>query len=185
MSITITATILITDFEVLKETTEELGYTLYENETEILLHETVEYGYPVYIPGWRYPVVITKNGEVKYDNNNGLFGKQEYLDLLLQTYSEKKTIKEIKNFAKENGYQIQEENNTFILIKENEKIEIEIEKQNITIDAKGFKGEKCINQIEKLNIPMEIKEKTLKDEYNQKFLKTLDIIYPNDYINLL
>lgn len=167
MSITITATILINDFEVLKETVEELGYTLYDEETEIVMHETVEYGYPILIPGWRYPVVITKKGEVKYDNNNGRWGDSEYLNILLQSYSEKKILKEIKSFAEKNGMEIIRKNEVIMLKKNDELIEIEIKKQDISIDAKGFTGSKCKEAVEKLNLPIEISSENKKPEYYQ------------------
>lgn len=167
MSITITATILINDFEVLKETVEELGYALYEEETEIAMYETVEYGYPVLIPGWRYPVVITKTGEVKYDNNNGQWGDTQHLNELLQTYTEKKVLKEITKFAENKGMEIIRKDGIIILKKNDEVIEIEIKKQNINIDAKGFTGSRCEETVKNLNLPIEIQSENKKPEYFQ------------------
>lgn len=43
-------------------------------------------GLAVHLPGWRYPVVVDDQGTVHYDNFNGAWGKQEYLNLLVQQY---------------------------------------------------------------------------------------------------
>jgi hypothetical protein len=45
-------------------------------------------GLIVKLPGWHYPVVAdTATGQVKFDNYNGAWGKQEVLDTLLQAYA--------------------------------------------------------------------------------------------------
>ena len=168
MSVTITATILINDFETLKETTEELGYTLIEEEREVALHESIEYGYPVLIPSWRYPVVITKSGELKYDNNEGKWGNQELLNDLIQTYTEKKILKEIEKHAEQHNMEVIKKDRMIILKKNNETIEIEIEKTGIKIDANGFTGSKCKEEIENLNLPIEITSENKKTEYFQE-----------------
>ncbi len=164
MSITLTATILINDFEVLKETVEELGYSMIEEPIEVALYKTVEYGYPVYLPSWKYPVVITEEGQIRYDNYNGMFGDQEYLDTLLQTYLEKKITKDIKTQAELSGYNIQMEDNIIKLTKGNETIEIQINKQHIIIDAKGFIGQKCKEEVNKILNNLIIESQTLKQE---------------------
>ena len=172
MSITITATILITDLDVLKESTEELGYTFYEEKTEVVLHESVEYGYPIFIPGWRYPVVLVESGELRYDNNKGKWGDQTSLDILLQTYSVKKVLKEIKTYAQNNGYKIIKSGNKIKLLKDNKELEIELDKQEIIIDAKGFVGTKCKEEIDNLNINLKVKSENIKPEYYEKETKT-------------
>jgi len=44
-------------------------------------------GRGVKLPDWNYPIVIADNGEVKYDNYGGSWGKQVELDKLVQRYS--------------------------------------------------------------------------------------------------
>jgi hypothetical protein len=55
-------------------------------------------GLLVRLPGWLYPVVCdTGSGQVRFDNYNGSWGKQEELDRLLQAYAvEKARIEAIK-----------------------------------------------------------------------------------------
>jgi len=46
----------------------------------------------VQLPGWQFPLVIdTESGDVQFDNFNGTWGKQEYLDRFLQSYAVEKT----------------------------------------------------------------------------------------------
>jgi hypothetical protein len=45
-------------------------------------------GLLVRLPGWLYPAVFdTATGQVRYDNYNGNWGRQEHLDRLLQAYA--------------------------------------------------------------------------------------------------
>ncbi len=55
-------------------------------------------GLLVRLPGWLYPVVCdTASGQVRYDNYNQAWGKQEELDRLLQAYAiEKARLEAVK-----------------------------------------------------------------------------------------
>lgn len=44
------------------------------------------------LPGWKYPIIVTKDGEIKYDNYGGAWGKQEKLDQLIQTTVQKSLL---------------------------------------------------------------------------------------------
>jgi len=45
-------------------------------------------GLLVKLPDWLYPAVVdTATGQVRYDNYNGTWGRQEHLDRLLQCYA--------------------------------------------------------------------------------------------------
>lgn len=61
-------------------------------------------GVMVQIPGWNYPVIFEPNGEVKFDNYGGAWGKQEELDKLLQRYTTEEDIL----LAEENGWLVNE-----------------------------------------------------------------------------
>ena len=62
-------------------------------------------GLGVMLPGWSYPVVIdTTTGELKYDNYNGRWGKEEELAKFKQNYAAVKH----RAIAHERGYQVQE-----------------------------------------------------------------------------
>lgn len=48
-------------------------------------------GLLVQLPGWQYPAVIdTSTGSIKYDNFQGHWGDQKYLDQFLQMYAVEK-----------------------------------------------------------------------------------------------
>ena len=65
---------------------------------------TVANGTAVYLPGWKYPVVIKDNGEAVYDNYNGSWGKQSHLDELKQIYG----VEVAKKQARIKGYSCRE-----------------------------------------------------------------------------
>ena len=49
-------------------------------------------GWGIQLPGWIYPVVCqTNTGTVQFDNFNGAWGEQSYLDKFLQAYAVEKT----------------------------------------------------------------------------------------------
>jgi hypothetical protein len=54
-------------------------------------------GLVIELPDWLYPVVCdTTTGQVRYDNYNGAWGKQEQLDRFLQGYAAEKTLIEAR-----------------------------------------------------------------------------------------
>jgi hypothetical protein len=70
--------------------------TLFEGQAAGLL---------VRLPGWLYPAVVdTATGQVRFDNYNQAWGKQEHLDRFLQAYAvEKATIE-----ARKRGHAVAE-----------------------------------------------------------------------------
>jgi len=55
------------------------------------LYSSTETGLGIELPKWRYPVVADlKTGQLRYDNYNGRWGDQEYLDQFLQRYAAEK-----------------------------------------------------------------------------------------------
>ena len=62
-------------------------------------------GLAVQLPDWRYPIVCdTASGQVKFDNFNGNWGKQEHLDAFLQAYA----VEKAKIEARKKGYAVTE-----------------------------------------------------------------------------
>ena len=56
------------------------------------LYSSTETGLAIELPHWKYPVVANTNtGELRYDNYQGRWGSQEFLDQFLQMYSVAKT----------------------------------------------------------------------------------------------
>ena len=63
-------------------------------------------GWGVQLPGWIYPVVCqTNTGTVQFDNFNGAWGEQSYLDKFLQAYAVEKTKVE----ARRHGHNVLEQ----------------------------------------------------------------------------
>lgn len=63
-------------------------------------------GVIVQLPDWKYPVVFdTANGEARYDNYNGRWGKQAQLDRFLQAYCVEKS----KIEARRKGHSVTEQ----------------------------------------------------------------------------
>ena len=63
-------------------------------------------GILVELPDWIYPVVcLLETGELKYDNYNGAWGDQKYLDRFVQTYCVEKATLE----ARRKGYSVTEQ----------------------------------------------------------------------------
>ena len=70
------------------------------------LFQTEAEGVIVKLPEWRYPLVCDlPNGKVHYDNYEGKWGDQKYLDRFIQTYSIEKATLE----ARQKGYRVVEQ----------------------------------------------------------------------------
>jgi hypothetical protein len=61
---------------------------------------TIATGTAVYLKGWRYPLVIKDDGEAVYDNYNGAWGENKYLNELKQIYG----VEVAKKQARLKGY---------------------------------------------------------------------------------
>ena len=63
-------------------------------------------GLLVRLPGWLYPVVVdTADGQVRFDNYDGRWGRQEDLDRFLQAYAVEKATAE----ARKRGHSVTEQ----------------------------------------------------------------------------
>lgn len=87
MSHTTTVRSAFTDIPALTRAAVHLGGTLTEHET-VTLYENRQSitGTVVRLPGWKYPVVITDAGELKYDHYNGKWGDPDLLRQLQVRY---------------------------------------------------------------------------------------------------
>ena len=65
---------------------------------------TTASGTSVQLPNWKYPVVIKEDGEAVYDNYNGSWGQQKYLDGFKQIYG----VEVAKKQARIKGYSCRE-----------------------------------------------------------------------------
>ncbi len=70
------------------------------------LYSSTETGLGIELPHWKYPVVAnTESGQLRFDNYEGRWGSQEFLDQFLQTY----TVEKAKIEARRKGHSIVEQ----------------------------------------------------------------------------
>ena len=62
------------------------------NRGTFQLYSSEETGLGIELPHWKYPVVAnTETGQLRYDNYEGRWGSQEFLDQFLQAYAVERT----------------------------------------------------------------------------------------------
>ena len=70
------------------------------------LYLTEETGLGIQLPNWKYPVVAnTETGQLRYDNYQGRWGSQEFLDQFLQAYATER----VKIEARKKGHSVMEQ----------------------------------------------------------------------------
>ena len=75
------------------------------------LYSSTETGLAVELAHWKYPVVATRDesgqltGQLRFDNYNGRWGSQEFLDRFLQTYP----VEKAKIEARKKGHSVVEQ----------------------------------------------------------------------------
>lgn len=70
------------------------------------LYGSTERGLGIELPHWKYPVVAnTDTGELRYDNYEGRWGSQEFLDQFLQAYATER----VKIEARKKGHSVVEQ----------------------------------------------------------------------------
>lgn len=91
----------IKDLAALAATCDRLGYKLETNST-FNLYSSQESGAGVYLPGWRFPVVVDQAGVVHYDNYGGRWGEESELHKLEAYYG----LEKAKLEAYKQGYSV-------------------------------------------------------------------------------
>ena len=70
------------------------------------MYSTEETGLGIELPDWKYPVVAnTETGQVRFDNYEGRWGSQEFLDQFLQSYATER----VKIEARKKGHSVVEQ----------------------------------------------------------------------------
>ena len=70
------------------------------------LYSTEETGLGIELPHWKYPVVAnTETGQLRFDNYEGRWGSQEFLDQFLQAYATER----VKIEARKKGHSVVEQ----------------------------------------------------------------------------
>ncbi|MEM4721740.1 MAG: hypothetical protein QXT73_06760 [Candidatus Methanomethylicaceae archaeon] len=102
MSHTMNISIELHDRAALEAACQRLGLKMEGGKFK--LYQTSEEGIGIYLPGWRYPVVVKADGNIAYDNYGGSWGKIEELNKLRAYYGLEKT----KIEARKKGYSVYE-----------------------------------------------------------------------------
>lgn len=70
------------------------------------MYNSTETGLGIELPHWKYPVVAnTETGELRFDNYEGRWGSQEFLDQFLQAYAAER----VKTEARKKGHSVVEQ----------------------------------------------------------------------------
>lgn len=70
------------------------------------LYNSTESGLGIELPHWKYPVVAnTETGQLRYDNYQGRWGSQEFLDQFLQAYATER----VKIESRKQGHSVVEQ----------------------------------------------------------------------------
>lgn len=102
MSHTATIKTSLTDESSIRAACREMGLPEPTRETVRMFDGASAEGICVRLPGWDYPVVIDRQGQAKYDNYNGAWGKQEHLNRFTQLYA----VHRATATAQRQGYQV-------------------------------------------------------------------------------
>lgn len=100
MSHTVDMSINLTDVAALEKACKRLGIRFDKEEKNVKLFSSEERGMTVHLNGWKYPLVVQKDGKLKMDNYNGSWGKQERLTELQAHYG----LEKAKIEAMRKGY---------------------------------------------------------------------------------
>lgn len=102
MSHTMNIAIELHDREALEAACQRLGLRMEEGKFK--LYQTSEEGIGIYLPGWRYPVVVKNDGTIAYDNYNGNWGDVKEINKLRAFYG----LERAKSEARRRGYSVYE-----------------------------------------------------------------------------
>lgn len=75
------------DPEILAKACEALGLAAPKQGTFMLFDQRKHEGFAVRLAGWRYPIVVTAEGQIVYDNYKGHWGRIAELEKLQQRYA--------------------------------------------------------------------------------------------------
>lgn len=108
MSHIVTIKTELKNFDTIKEVCKRLGLHC-KQSNDINVYNTNKTGMGIHLKGWKYPIVVNKQGVVYYDNYNGNWGNMKEYNKFVDEYSLEETLKKIKK--KNLKYNIQRINN--------------------------------------------------------------------------
>lgn len=101
-STTVTVETKIKDLQTLTDVVNSMEGKVLGKGKHKLFDRSVE-GFAVQLKNWRYPIIITEDGKMHFDDYNGSWGKRSDLDTLTKEYMMAKAMKA----AKRAGYSVQ------------------------------------------------------------------------------
>jgi DUF2997 family protein len=161
MSHTVTVKVEYKNKEALAHAVEAMkGRALGEGSHRLFSNTVTGYGFQ--LPNWRYPVILTADGELSFDNYNGQWGHVKDLDQLKGQY----TMSCAYLKAQELGWYA-EINSDSVTIFHPSGGTIRVDASG-TVDANNFAGTSCSSATEQIEsaIGSRVSE-TLKPEYSQ------------------
>lgn len=81
------AKIKYTELDLIKRVGQNLNIKVQELNNYKMYDGNIVSGIGIYLPGWKFPAVLTKNNELVYDNYNGAWGKDSELEKFNNEYS--------------------------------------------------------------------------------------------------
>jgi len=103
MSHTVELELKIKNKDLFKKVAQDLELKVQENAT-VSFFSSTHSGLAVYLPGWRYPVVVSDDGTLYYDNYDGKWGDIRELRKLQNRYG----AELIKKEARKRGLSVRE-----------------------------------------------------------------------------
>ena len=103
MSHTVTIKTKITDLAAIQSACSRLKLPQ-PTQGEVRLFDRVASGIGVQLDGWRFPICVESDGNLLFDNFQGMWGAQEMLDQFQQAYA----VEKAKLEARKQGYQCSE-----------------------------------------------------------------------------
>lgn len=140
--------ITINNVNALQRAVQNMGLQIEESNSLSLYNGTYNVKKVIQLPGWKYKIGITEDGEIIYDNYNGSWGNYEELHRLLKEYS----AAQIEDQFMERGQMLmrtEAENGDIKLQFPDSPREI-IVKEDGRIELEGFYGVGCTETAEEI-----------------------------------
>lgn len=137
MSHIITVTTVIQDKQALENVVKSIGGTIIGDGTHQFFSGTCA-GWAFRLPGWKYPIVLCKNGTLSYDTYNDQWGNSADLELLKERY----TMEVARQYATSQGWYVEDraEGGLTLHLAGGRTVTVE---PGGKINAEGFMGHGC------------------------------------------
>ena len=165
MSHTVTVDVKMKNREALCKAAEAMGLTIL-GEGSHRLYSSSHQGLGIKLPGWNYPVVVTEDGVIHYDDYNGLWGNPNDIDRLTADYAQ--AVVEVE--CDKLGWYHEKQDNGEMVVHHPSGGTITIQRGG-RLDAQGFHGTSCSDATRPLEQALGLRRgEALKPEMNEVHL---------------